>query len=154
MLVARPLSALSAGYVQKDYYLGFTAGVDAIAAAQPAASQSCLIKLWELNEGDEFENYAAKISGYFVATETGPHVYRVELFGNGGNDTIGDSSPATSIFLSIDPNDELLNLSWQSIRPKPPRRMMSTSPTSATLEAFARWLNMDSPKNTPPRATP
>ncbi|MBK7554707.1 MAG: gliding motility-associated C-terminal domain-containing protein [Flavobacteriales bacterium] len=50
-------------------------------------------------------------------TETGPHVYRVELFGNGGNDTIGDSSPATSIFLSIDPNDELLNLSWQSITP-------------------------------------
>lgn len=52
-----------------------------------------------------------------IDTETGPHVYRVELVGNNGNDTIGDSSPATSIFLSITPNDELLNLSWQSITP-------------------------------------
>ncbi|MFZ1687559.1 MAG: gliding motility-associated C-terminal domain-containing protein [Flavobacteriales bacterium] len=52
-----------------------------------------------------------------IDTETGPHVYRVELYGNGGNDTIGDSSPATSIFLSTDPNDELVNLSWQSFTP-------------------------------------
>lgn len=52
-----------------------------------------------------------------IDTETGPHVYRVELYAGGGNDTIGDSSPATSIFLSIDPNDELLNLSWQSSTP-------------------------------------
>ncbi|MEO8068458.1 MAG: gliding motility-associated C-terminal domain-containing protein [Flavobacteriales bacterium] len=52
-----------------------------------------------------------------IDTETGPHVYRVELYGNNGTDTIGDSSPATSIFLSTDPNDELVNLSWQSFTP-------------------------------------
>ena len=52
-----------------------------------------------------------------IDTENGPHVYRVELFGNGGTDTIGDSSPATSIFLSTTPNDELVNLSWQSFTP-------------------------------------
>ncbi|MFN3874522.1 MAG: gliding motility-associated C-terminal domain-containing protein, partial [Flavobacteriales bacterium] len=41
------------------------------------------------------------------------HVYRVELFGNGGADLIGSSSPGSSIFISAEPNDEQITVSWQ-----------------------------------------
>ena len=93
----------AAGYVQKDYYLGFTAGVDAIAAGQPAASQSALIKLWELNEVDEFENYAAKISGFFVATETGPHVFFLASDDGGRLFMSTDENPANKVEIAREP---------------------------------------------------
>ncbi|WKZ65505.1 MAG: gliding motility-associated C-terminal domain-containing protein [Flavobacteriales bacterium] len=45
-------------------------------------------------------------------TEGQAHVYRVELFGAGGNDFIGSASPASSVFLAAAPNDEQLTISW------------------------------------------
>ncbi|MBK9539070.1 MAG: gliding motility-associated C-terminal domain-containing protein [Flavobacteriales bacterium] len=50
-------------------------------------------------------------------TETGPHVYRVELFYNNGVDRVGSSDPASSVFLTASPNDELVNLSWEANTP-------------------------------------
>lgn len=47
-----------------------------------------------------------------IDTETMAHVYRVELLGAGGNDTIGSSSPASSVFIDADPNDEQVTISW------------------------------------------
>jgi hypothetical protein len=95
--------AYAPGYVTKDYYLGFTAGVDAIAAAQPAPSQSCLVSLWELNEADQFENYAAKISGYFVATETGPHVFFLASDDGGRLFLSTDENPANKVEIAREP---------------------------------------------------
>jgi gliding motility-associated-like protein len=40
------------------------------------------------------------------------HVYRVEFRGDGGNDIIGSSSVASSVFISTDPNDEQLTIAW------------------------------------------
>lgn len=47
-----------------------------------------------------------------INTESQANVYRVELFGNGGTDLIGSSSVASSVFLSADPNDEQLTITW------------------------------------------
>lgn len=40
------------------------------------------------------------------------HVYRVLYMGNGGVDTIGYSSPASSVFIDTDPDDEQITVSW------------------------------------------
>lgn len=48
-----------------------------------------------------------------INTRATPHVYRVDFFGNGGSDLIGSSSPASSVFISAEPNDEQLTISWQ-----------------------------------------
>ena len=40
------------------------------------------------------------------------HVYRVDFFGSGGSDFIGSSSVASSVFISAEPNDEQLTISW------------------------------------------
>lgn len=50
-------------------------------------------------------------------TRTGPHVYRVELYGDNGNDLIGSSNVASSVFLVLDPNDEQVTLTMQSNTP-------------------------------------
>ena len=47
-----------------------------------------------------------------IDTRTGPHVYRIELLGAGGSDLIGSSSLASSVFISTEPNDEQLTISW------------------------------------------
>src|SRR5215472_5670790 len=44
--------------------------------------------------------------------------------------------------------------SWQSITATPLRLHIATRWARATLEASRSWLNIDSPKNTPPRPTP
>ena len=41
------------------------------------------------------------------------HVYRVDFFGDNGDDFIGSSSSASSVFISAAPNDEQLTISWQ-----------------------------------------
>lgn len=43
-----------------------------------------------------------------------PHTYQVELFGSGGTVRIGSSDPASSVFLSLAPDDERIDLSWQA----------------------------------------
>lgn len=45
-------------------------------------------------------------------TRNTPHVYRVELLGNGGNDVIGSGTVASSVFIQAAPNDEQVTLSW------------------------------------------
>lgn len=47
-----------------------------------------------------------------IDTETMAHVYRVELLGDGGNDTIGSSTSASSVFIDADPNDEQITIAW------------------------------------------
>ena len=95
--------AYAPGYVTKDYYLNYTAGVDAIAASQPAPSDTCLISLWELNEADQFENYAARISGWFVATETGPHVFFLATDDGGRLFLSTDENPANKVEIAREP---------------------------------------------------
>jgi len=48
-----------------------------------------------------------------INTRDFAHVYRVDFFGNGGADFIGSSSPGSSVFISAEPNDEQLTVSWQ-----------------------------------------
>ncbi|MBX3475965.1 MAG: hypothetical protein KF754_16465, partial [Planctomycetes bacterium] len=50
-------------------------------------------------------------------TRTGPHVYRVELFGDGGTTLIGSSDPASTVLLSATPNDQLVALTWAANTP-------------------------------------
>ena len=53
-------------------------------------------------------------------TQDGAHVYRVELLGRADQptvDVIGSSSPASSILLSADPNDEQVTVQWTSSTP-------------------------------------
>lgn len=45
-------------------------------------------------------------------TEAQAYVYRVELLGAGGSDVIGSSSVASSVYLSAEPNDEQITISW------------------------------------------
>ncbi len=45
-------------------------------------------------------------------TQGQAHVYRVMLLGQGGQDTIGYSSVASSVFISTVPNDEQLTVQW------------------------------------------
>lgn len=52
---------------------------------------------------------------YDLDTETQPNVYQVELLNDGVGVTM--SNPASSIFLSIEPNDEQLTLSWDFNQP-------------------------------------
>lgn len=40
------------------------------------------------------------------------HVYRVDFFGANGADFIGSSSAASSVFLSTEPNDEQITITW------------------------------------------
>jgi len=40
------------------------------------------------------------------------YVYRVELLGNDGNDAIGPSDPASSVFISTEPNDQRITVRW------------------------------------------
>lgn len=47
-----------------------------------------------------------------IDTRTTAHVYRVELVGSGGNDTIGSSNVASSVFISTVPDDEELTVVW------------------------------------------
>jgi gliding motility-associated-like protein len=43
-------------------------------------------------------------------TRTVGHNYRVELYGNGGNTLVGTSNTASSVFLTLEPNDEQITL--------------------------------------------
>lgn len=45
-------------------------------------------------------------------TRDQPHVYRVEILGDGGNDVIGSSNVASSVFIGTVPNDEQLEIVW------------------------------------------
>lgn len=45
-------------------------------------------------------------------TQAQPYVYRVLLRGDGGTDEIGSSSPASSVFINAEPDDEQLTISW------------------------------------------
>lgn len=47
-----------------------------------------------------------------IDTRSTGHVYRVEFLGAGGNDTIGSSTVASSIFLQAVPNDEQITIQW------------------------------------------
>ncbi|HMC96197.1 MAG TPA: gliding motility-associated C-terminal domain-containing protein, partial [Flavobacteriales bacterium] len=47
-----------------------------------------------------------------IDTRTTAHVYRVELVGSGGNDTIGSSNVASSVFINTVPDDEQLTVVW------------------------------------------
>ncbi|MBK7998127.1 MAG: hypothetical protein IPK15_05195 [Verrucomicrobia bacterium] len=57
----------------------------------------------ELIEADEFENYAAKISGYFVATETGPHVFFLSSDDGGRLFAGTDENPANKVKSRVNP---------------------------------------------------
>ena len=50
-------------------------------------------------------------------TQDQAHVYRVLLLGDGGTDTIGYSSPASSVFINAIPNDEQLTIQWTHSTP-------------------------------------
>jgi gliding motility-associated-like protein len=50
-----------------------------------------------------------------INTESQANVYRVDLINAG--EFVGSSSPASSVFVSVDPNDEALNLSWNFNHP-------------------------------------
>lgn len=50
-------------------------------------------------------------------TESIPHVYRVELYGDGGSTFIGSGSPASTVFLTLEPNDEQLTLHFNDSTP-------------------------------------
>ncbi|MEO8591268.1 MAG: gliding motility-associated C-terminal domain-containing protein [Flavobacteriales bacterium] len=47
-----------------------------------------------------------------IDTRTTAHVYRVELVGSGGNDAIGSSNVASSVFINTVPDDEELTVVW------------------------------------------
>jgi len=47
-----------------------------------------------------------------IDTRTAAHVYRIELLGANGQDLIGSSSVASSVYISAEPNDEQLTISW------------------------------------------
>ncbi len=53
----------------------------------------------------------------FLNTQDQAHVYRVELMGDGGNDVIGSSNVASSVYISAGPNDELLEIVWEHNTP-------------------------------------
>ena len=48
-----------------------------------------------------------------IDTETTGHVYRVDYYGDGGDSLIGASSVASSIFLTLEPNDEQITLHFE-----------------------------------------
>ncbi|MCB9171108.1 MAG: gliding motility-associated C-terminal domain-containing protein [Flavobacteriales bacterium] len=52
-----------------------------------------------------------------IDTRNGPHVYRVELFGDDGATLIGSSNPASSVYLAAAPNDEQITLTWTASTP-------------------------------------
>jgi gliding motility-associated-like protein len=52
-----------------------------------------------------------------IDTRSGPHAYRVELYGNGGADLIGTSSTASSVFISAIPDDEQVTVAWNAAVP-------------------------------------
>jgi gliding motility-associated-like protein len=46
-------------------------------------------------------------------TQDQAYVYRVELLGAEGNDTIGSANEASSVFITATPNDEQITISWE-----------------------------------------
>jgi gliding motility-associated-like protein len=52
-----------------------------------------------------------------IDTRTTPHVYRVELLGDGGSTVVGSSITASSVFTSTAPDDQQLTITWQSNTP-------------------------------------
>ena len=50
-------------------------------------------------------------------TVENPYTYKVEFFVNGENLPLGETTPASSIFLSAAPTDEAVNLSWEEVVP-------------------------------------
>lgn len=82
--------------------------------------------VFKLYRGDGFQQatepiYTSPASPYLASpdtaftdhgldTRTGPHAYKVEFFGNGGDTWIGVGNTASSVFLVPEPNDEQVTL--------------------------------------------
>ncbi|HTF03720.1 MAG TPA: gliding motility-associated C-terminal domain-containing protein [Bacteroidia bacterium] len=50
-------------------------------------------------------------------TDGAPYTYRIDFFGDNGNDSIGNSQSASSVFLNTTPSDNQVLLTWQSTTP-------------------------------------
>lgn len=61
-----------------------------------------------------------------------PHVYRVELLGEGGSTSIGSSVTASSVFIGAAPDDEQLTITWA----------LNTPWTNSLYEVY-RWNGAD-----------
>ena len=69
--------------------------------------------IWESGLHDFIDHPDTSFIDTSIDTENTAHVYRVVLLGAGGNDTIGSANEASSVFISADPNDEQITISWQ-----------------------------------------
>ncbi len=73
--------------------------------------------IWESTMHDHLAHPDTVFVDQFINTREQAHVYRVEFLGSGGNDTIGYSNEASSVFISTVPNDEQLEIVWQHDTP-------------------------------------
>lgn len=76
---------------------------------------SILVKTVSSNTFAELDDTTFTDTG--LNTELTPYVYYINFFSHGGDTLVGVSSPASSTFLTIGADDEVLNLSWEEIVP-------------------------------------
>ncbi len=73
--------------------------------------------IWESSTHPFIAHPDTQFIDTFLNTEQEAHVYRVVLLGANGTDTIGSSNVASSVFISADPNDEQVTISWEHNTP-------------------------------------
>jgi len=93
----------AAGYVQRDFYFNYTAGLPGLVANPPTPSITCYTNLWEMNPADVYDNYGGRIRGYFVPTESGPHTFYIATDDPGQLYLSTDANPANKVLLAVEP---------------------------------------------------
>ncbi len=98
----------TSGYIQKEFYNQFNgANVDPFITAYRAGTiapfRVCLTNLWELNHADILDNYGGRMAGYYIADETGPHVFFIATDDPGRLFISTDQSPANLVYVAREP---------------------------------------------------
>ena len=98
----------TSGYIQKEFYNQFSGGnVDPFIAAYRAGTinpfRVCLTNLWELNHADILDNYGGRMAGYYIADETGPHVFFIATDDPGRLFISTDETPANLVEVAREP---------------------------------------------------
>jgi len=106
--------AFALGYIQREFYPQFAGGaVDAmitgVRAGTAFPTKTCLTNLYEYNNGDiglqggQADNYGGRMLGYFVATETGDHIFYLATDDPGRLFLSTDANPANVVRIALEP---------------------------------------------------
>ena len=96
------------GFVIKEFYNQFSGNaVDAFVTAHRAGGlvpqRTCLTNIWEINHTDIAENYGGRMAAYYIADETGDHVFFIATDDPGRLFISTDQNPANAVIVAREP---------------------------------------------------